>query len=307
MRSRRIVAVILALSVVGSVVLSRFLDNFFYSLAWAILGKHQVTEADMIDYVLAHSISFLLTLAVFTGGYFILRHEIERAHGTSQPVPSTHPSPGSHRVMVGWTHRLRAKTRGVPMLPILGMVAGGLLFLGCAALFLANQSSSNAEIREALKRYVLPRHLTEEQIATVAGYLAQHEPQQVKFVVLKSSEEASSYRADFQKALERGRWRVVSIDYAVDMQEGVRLEYAQTLQSSQTPPDPAHPTPLAILQEAFAQARIPLTGTGGSGGGNIKENSLTISISHRRMDDGDLVGRRLMRERALKILQERDE
>ena len=190
--------------------------------------------------------------------------------------------------------------------PMIGIVIGGLVLIACVVWQLAENRQTNAEIQETLSRYVLPRHLSEQQIDTIAGYLSKYDPQQFKMIVIKNNEEASSYRSDIQRALTAGGWELSTIDYSDDVREGISLQFTETQESSQRRPDPKHPKPLEILQRAFQQARVQLAGTGSGSGVSITANSTTISIGRRRMDDGDLVGKKQMQERARRILQGED-
>jgi hypothetical protein len=152
-------------------------------------------------------------------------------------------------------------------------------------------------IRTTLRRYVQPRHLTDAQIGTIANYLSHHEPQHVKMIQLKNREEAGSYRADIQRALMAGGWIIDSVDVSDDIPEGVSTNIRQ---AQQNPPDPKHPEANEILQEAFRLARVQVNQQS-SGGGAI---GFTITIGHRRMDDGDITYRKQALERLRKMTQE---
>jgi hypothetical protein len=150
------------------------------------------------------------------------------------------------------------------------------------------------------------RHLTEQQIKTIGDYLSKYEPQDVKFIVAKDNEECSSYHADIQRAVEQGGWKVTPIDYRNDTQEGISLDLVQPPDKAQARPDPNHPTPDILLNESFRQARVPISSSGGGRIG-ITEVIFTVSIGRRRMDDGDLVGKKARLERALRTLRELDD
>lgn len=182
-----------------------------------------------------------------------------------------------------------SRFRGLPMLPILGMTIGGLLFIGCAIWVLAGLNGSNQDILRALNRYVLPRHLSEQQIATIADYLQKHPPQKVKFSIIRNNEEASSYRVDIQQALLKGGWEIIGFDYPDFVQEGLSIHFQQTQASQQQQGTLKNPKPDTILLDALRAAKVRIDGSGGGSGIDTKENVLTIRIGHRRMDDGDLV------------------
>jgi hypothetical protein len=162
-------------------------------------------------------------------------------------------------------------------------------------------------LQTAMKRYVLPRHLTDSQISTIANYLSRHDPQQIKLVQLKNNEESSAYRADFQNALTKGGWTIVSVDVSDDLQEGVCTSFIQTMASAQQPRDPRHPNADELLREAFRQAHVQLNSTGGGSGQGITANSLTLTIGRRRVDDSDLRGREATMEMYRRLLNEQQE
>jgi hypothetical protein len=130
-------------------------------------------------------------------------------------------------------------------------------------------------LQTAMKRYVLPRHLTDAQISTIANYLSQNEPQQIKMVQLKNNEESSAYRADFQNALTKGGWKIVAIDVSDDLPEGVCTNFIQTMAGAQRQPDPKRPNVNELLQAALRQAQVQLNQTGGGSGQGITADSLT--------------------------------
>jgi hypothetical protein len=208
------------------------------------------------------------------------------------------------RVSTKWRRRVMTV---ITLWPMIGMVVGGLIFIGCVIWQLVDNRRSNAEIQETLSRYVLPRHLSEQQIITIGEYLSKYDPQQFKMIVIKHNEEASSYRADIQRALTLGGWELSTIDYSDDVREGIGLQFTETQESSQRRQDPKHPKPLELLQRAFQQARVQLAGSGSGSGVSITANSMTISIGRRRMDDGDLIGKKQMQERARRILEGEDQ
>jgi hypothetical protein len=205
---------------------------------------------------------------------------------------------------VGYTTQKKPGSKW--MWPLIGMILGGLCFIGCAAWLVVDVRSTNDQIENALRRYVLPRHLTDQQISTIADYLRKFGPQVVKFTVAKDNQEANSYRADIQKALEQSGWAISSTDYA-DIPEGVRYQYMQTQENNQKPRDAKNPRPDTLITDAFKLAHVRLDGGGGGSSINVTADSFTIFVGHRRMDDGDLIGKRIMRERALRQLQDLDD
>jgi hypothetical protein len=162
-------------------------------------------------------------------------------------------------------------------------------------------------LQTAMKRYVLPRHLTDAQISTIANYLSQHEPQKIKMIQLKNNEESSAYRADFQNALTRGGWTIVAIDVSDDLPEGVCTNFVQTMASAQRQPDPKHPNANELLQEALRQAQVKLNQTSGGSGQSTTSDSLTLTIGRRRVDDSDIRGREATMEMYRRLLKEQQD
>lgn len=202
-----------------------------------------------------------------------------------------------------WRFQTGAKIKRSQMWAIGGMIVGGLLFLGCLAYFLLQNSITQAEIQESLQRYVLPRHLSPEQINSIGEYLKSHEPQKVKFEVLKNSEEASQYRVDIQNALTIGGWQVDDISYSVDVREGLTTFFVQTDESRRQQSSPNNLKVDELFREAMRKAGILLAGSGGSGGPSIENTEFIIKIGPRRMDDADIQLRKRDVEHARKLLR----
>jgi hypothetical protein len=163
------------------------------------------------------------------------------------------------------------------------------------------------EIQKALERYVLPRHLTAEQISKIADFLSKHSPQKVKIQQPLHDEEASSYRCDFQNAITRGGWQLAGIDTSENIQEGVTIDIQQPMPDPQNPPDKKSPNPSEVLQQAFRHAKVRISGSSGGHGRNTQETTLTLRIGKRRMDDGELRARQEDLERLRKLQQNPDD
>jgi len=213
----------------------------------------------------------------------------------------------------------------VHALPIIGIVLGGCLFTGSIAWMFAEGRRANENIEQTLNRYVLPRHLTEKQIAAIADYLKGFEPQTVKILIPKGNSEAGSYASDFYTALQQGGWAVTSMgpcidvsdrlnlsqeklsaytnDWCEQMPEGISLQFTQTTESAQIN-DPKHPKPDRLFSQALLKARVPITSSGGGSGVAITQNSFVIRIGARRMDDGDLIAKKQQQERARRVLED---
>lgn len=192
-------------------------------------------------------------------------------------------------------------------LPIIGLLVGGIVFLVSLIWVLIEHRRTNDEIAQTLSRYVLPRHLTEVQIAAVATYLSKFDPQEVELLVLRNSEEAGAYRADVQRALMQGGWST-TIKYSDDVREGISTQFMRTRESFNARPDPKHPTAEQLFLEAVRIAQIPISGNGsGTAAEGATANSFSIQIGRRRMDDGDLIWKKQQKERARSLLQDKDD
>jgi hypothetical protein len=87
----------------------------------------------------------------------------------------------------------------------------GLAFCGWAYFIGTKVLGMSVEVkhlRSQMVRYVMPRQLTPEQIASIGEYLSHQERNQVVMQIINRDEEASSYRADIQRALEKGGWAI---------------------------------------------------------------------------------------------------
>jgi hypothetical protein len=173
----------------------------------------------------------------------------------------------------------------IPILVGLAMLVWAY-FIGSAVL---RTNEDVRHLRAQMVRYVLPRKLSPEQIASIGDYLSHQERNQVVMEVINRDEEASSYRADIQQALEKGGWVVSDFKYADDVQEGLRISMFGPMVSSPTPASPfdrlnPKPTPVQILQEAFKRSGVEIQGTGGGSGVGVTTTTITISIGRRRRD-----------------------
>jgi hypothetical protein len=221
-----------------------------------------------------------------------------------------------------WQRRLQ---RHMHLLPIICIALGGLILLSSTVWFCLEQYRINRDLESTLSRYVLPRHLTEEQIAAIATYLKGFPPQTAKILVPSGNREANSYASDFYQALQQGGW-TVSIDRCIDardrikfsqekldatandwcenLTEGLSTNFTQTMESAQAIEDPKNPKPDYLFSQSLRKAGLRLDQGGGGNGINITANSFVIKIGARKMDDGDLKARALRRERARKTLDD---
>lgn len=143
-------------------------------------------------------------------------------------------------------------------------------------------------LSKRMERYVLPRTLTADQKNTIADYLSKFTPQPIAMKVIPRNEEASSYRADLQQALEKGGWPVANITYDEGVQEGLRIEIVEPMQEpgQPNPFDKLNPKkkPDEVLRDALTQAGIFMIPGGGSRRIDITSTTITISIGNRRRD-----------------------
>ncbi|MBZ9860729.1 hypothetical protein [Mesorhizobium sp. CA12] len=140
-------------------------------------------------------------------------------------------------------------------------------------------------MRKAMDRYVMPRHLSQEQQTKIADLLSAHPPQEVILVQPHRCEEASSYRSDFHTALTKGGWKIKTVEISDDIGEGVTLHSRAPIVTGGDSDD----KPLQILGDALRSAGVAITGTGSGRGQRDTEYLLYLKIGRRRMDDNDLI------------------
>lgn len=197
------------------------------------------------------------------------------------------------------------------MWPLILIWIGTLIVLSGFTWAYLDYRSSQSEIASALARYVLPRHLSEEQIKKIADYLSQYPSHKFHTVLVEKNQEASSYASDIQKALKAGGWELgtTSLVNVDQVPEGLSYLITRTDESSQRlqqqKPDPKNPPVDALFNEAMKQAKMRAY-PASSGGSSVTEDSFTVKVGRRRMDDGDLLRDRLMKERALKVLNDEE-
>lgn len=164
-----------------------------------------------------------------------------------------------------------------------------------------------------MMRYVLPRHLTKDQIEKFGEYLGGHSPpHEVKIVYIMGDSESQRYAEDFSSAFRKGNWvpnmtpinpleincdvsppgTIVPVTCRSGLWEMVNnLEGISIFQSGPNPPPPttleekAHPKPQMgqIVYEALRAADIREIG-GGYGFSNEPLNTITVRIGRRKRD-----------------------
>ncbi len=150
---------------------------------------------------------------------------------------------------------------------------------------LASLSQDIATVRRDMNRYVMPRRLTPAQTTKIANYLAQHEPHEVTFEIIKDDNEAGLYRSDIDTAFRQGGWTVKEYKYPSEVGEGLSYQFMRTPEHAQAPSDPKHPNAAELLDEAFRQAKVQIDGSSGGGSApNLTADSLSIKVGHRRRD-----------------------
>lgn len=138
-------------------------------------------------------------------------------------------------------------------------------------------------ITGVIHRTLMPRHLTRMQQSAMVSFLRQFEPFRVSLRVQSGDSEADGYRADFHQTFMKAGW-TVSVDPSSDVQEGLRINFTQTMSDSQRPHDVKNPKPDSILYMALGTAGIRVDGSGGGSGVNITESVLRIEIGRHRHD-----------------------
>lgn len=161
---------------------------------------------------------------------------------------------------------------------------------GIFAILLWVLSGKVNALRYAIDCFVMPRHLTNEQITKIAEYLSRNAPSDIELYQVEHDEEAGAYRADFYNAIKAGGWKILQVHVIPEAQvhSDLHIQFDEPLQTSpQTSPpeeDPKHPRPHTILQQAFQYAGV----SGGSSGNGaslaFQKYSLALTIGHRRRD-----------------------
>jgi hypothetical protein len=149
--------------------------------------------------------------------------------------------------------------------------------------------NDDQSIAKVIDRLVLPRRITERQKGCISDFLLQFDPHEYSFRLSSQAEEIGQYRADIEQVLTKGGWtRATNNPYVYDqnVQEGMRINFAQGTAHAQQQQGNGLKNPNAplVLEEAFGLCRIPISGIGGSGGGDATEDRLTIEIGPARRD-----------------------
>jgi hypothetical protein len=141
-------------------------------------------------------------------------------------------------------------------------------------------------IGEVLNRFVLPRHLTDNQIQIIAGSLKPLEPQNFDVEYSIYDEEARQYAAEIQKALEFGGWHLKS-PIPIPIGEHFGLSIPAEITPSHMQSTNVDKQPNMILRNALAIANVQLDGSIGlqqTSNQNITEDRVHVVVGHRRRD-----------------------
>ncbi|MBL8894250.1 MAG: hypothetical protein JNJ53_06585 [Rhizobiales bacterium] len=137
------------------------------------------------------------------------------------------------------------------------------------------------ELQKQLVKYVLPRHLTEDQIQKFCETLKK-QPGKIILRAQENCEEASSYRADFYRAFDLAGWEIAMENKVVG--EGTRLDLRQTMTREKKKTEGE--ILMSIVQQAFREIRVRMDGTSTGSSAAPVDTVLTLEIGRRRMDDG---------------------
>jgi len=140
------------------------------------------------------------------------------------------------------------------------------------------------EMRRLLDRYVVPRHLTEEQIDTIAGHLREYPPGRVVLRFPGHDSETAAFRGDFGRALRQGGWEV-SHEISDEGREGISM-YLQRPPNDGQRSNTDIEKSRDVLKGAIQKAGVHLEGDGSGGTKPGEEAKLILTIGPRRMDDG---------------------
>ncbi len=167
------------------------------------------------------------------------------------------------------------------------------------------------EIKKGMNRYVLPRHLTDQQSKEISDYLLHYDPKELTIVFALNNEEASEYELDFEHAFTRGGWTVHrnptdKFPDGTSLPEGLST-YFRGEPTQKVKHDDKHPGADSLLGDALQQANIePESSSQGGADNGIGTYTLCLGINHRRMDDGPIQAKKQAIEQLRKMVNEPD-
>jgi hypothetical protein len=124
-------------------------------------------------------------------------------------------------------------------------------------------------------------------------------------LVVRDSQEAGGYGADIRTALTRGGWTIDSIDPSENAPEGISIDLQEPSQNTQSQQDV--PKPHTVLQQALQAAHVRVNRMASGSAQTTTKSTLSISIGHRKMDDGELTSRRRRLDEYRRMLEETEQ
>ena len=248
------------------------------------------------DLSLVSALFFLLATVIVGVGVEVIVHSRHYKRGAIVVAV------GLGTFLFGWYWNALRGMLGVRFVTLLEAIASdariwfGLIMLvmlyGMADVLISKIRTNNLELivkedipalQAAVKAFVLPRSLSNRQVAAIAATLSSYPPYKVSAQVQERDTEASTFWADLQRAIERGGWSVESIDHVKELPEGLMVESRETIRSAQVPHGPHNPKPYELLTQALNEAAVTFDQGRGSGIDD-KVNVLTIKVGKRRRD-----------------------
>jgi hypothetical protein len=174
--------------------------------------------------------------------------------------------------LLGFGVLVRDRVRAVPVrMPLL------ILASVMSSLFIGYLSYHLMELNRKIDIYVMPRKVSEEQVASLKTFLAGHEAQSVTIKVNPQDREATEYWGQISTALRGTSWRVeqnTSTGEPFTLNDGLCIHE----QGSNSKPGGLKHDPHKVLQDAFAAAKIQVNCGSGTGAGEYK---LYLLVGHR--------------------------
>jgi hypothetical protein len=183
----------------------------------------------------------------------------------------------------------RGEKRVTPVdLIILGL--GGMILFGCLTLGgVVWQARSPAlplselnemkvgitDLKAAFDKYVKPRDITEQQFDALVAYLLPRDHHSLRIIFAAPDDEAAHYADRLARAIRKGGWDVPGL-----VSQDKPMAPGLTIQTWFAPNDRVAGKAAELLQEALAEAQIPITGTGSGGG--VNESVVELRIGPRQ-------------------------
>lgn len=166
-----------------------------------------------------------------------------------------------------------------------------LFILACVAISVSvgHIASEITVTQNAVRDYVLPRHISEQQSTDLRNYLAKREVSSVIVRVNTHDAEAREYAAEISNSLKQANWDATfqpadtsegSANAPNTLNDGLCID---VLGVNTGPPDPKH-DPAAVLNDALRAAQIDRNCGGSVAAGNYQ---LFLAVGHRPLKIGD--------------------